>query len=506
MTTSLGFTEHEEDDELGLVYMKGRTYDPRLGRFLQADPIVQAPTYSQSWNRYAYVMNNPLTLTDPSGFTWVQCHGCSGGWMWVEPGSGGSGGGDHIAPTPGGVLGWADNVTVTPNGTESAGSSASGGLPEHTPQDLVWAMARGGAAPEAGRDPSEGLGGPGSGRKRPANPNDIGYRLAVGVTNALEDRIDQLPKDFADAVMVIETVSGAASVVKLGATFLKTLGQGLAKNSGKAMAEVAATACPGGKCACFVAGTEVWTLEGLVPIEKLEAGQLVLSRDEATGELGWKRVVRTFVTPNKETLALSLRDDERGEHEQVEATAEHPFWAEGRGWVGAGELLPGQRVLRADGRWLRVERVEARAGRRTVHNLEVETYHTYMVGRLGAWVHNACGKEFVERALTAADIGLSPKAAEALSVVRGTVVEAGATKIVSVKYIEAAKLGSLPVSAVRKALPNVVNAARAGGVKTLQIEATFANGPLKDFIEKTVVSMGGKFSSSGGSETITFLF
>jgi pretoxin HINT domain-containing protein/uncharacterized protein DUF6896/ParB-like nuclease family protein len=142
--------------------------------------------------------------------------------------------------------------------------------------------------------------------------------------------------------------------------------------------------------ACFVAGTEVWTSEGLLPIEQVRPGQLVLSRDEATGELGWKVVVRVFVTPGQEVLALRLADAERGEHEAVEATAEHPFWAEGWGWVGAGELVPGQRVLRADGRWLRVEGVEARGGARTVYNLEVETYHTYMVGRLGAWVHNTC--------------------------------------------------------------------------------------------------------------------
>jgi len=43
-------------------------YDPRIGRFVSADPIVQSPTFSQSYNRYAYVFNNPLAYTDPSGF------------------------------------------------------------------------------------------------------------------------------------------------------------------------------------------------------------------------------------------------------------------------------------------------------------------------------------------------------------------------------------------------------------------------------------------------------
>ena len=48
--------------------MNGRIYDPTLGRFLQADPFVQAPTNSQNYNRYSYVLNNPLSHTDPSGY------------------------------------------------------------------------------------------------------------------------------------------------------------------------------------------------------------------------------------------------------------------------------------------------------------------------------------------------------------------------------------------------------------------------------------------------------
>lgn len=48
--------------------MNGRVYDARLGRFIQADPLVQNPTKVQSLNRYSYVWNNPLNATDPSGF------------------------------------------------------------------------------------------------------------------------------------------------------------------------------------------------------------------------------------------------------------------------------------------------------------------------------------------------------------------------------------------------------------------------------------------------------
>lgn len=63
-----GFTGHEMVNGLNFIHMNGRIYDPTLGRFLQADPHIQAPYNSQSYNRYSYVLNNPLSYTDPSGY------------------------------------------------------------------------------------------------------------------------------------------------------------------------------------------------------------------------------------------------------------------------------------------------------------------------------------------------------------------------------------------------------------------------------------------------------
>jgi RHS repeat-associated protein len=63
-----GFTGHEMLDQLDLVHMNGRVYDPLFGRFLSADPLLQDPTNGQSYNRYTYVLNNPTNMTDPTGF------------------------------------------------------------------------------------------------------------------------------------------------------------------------------------------------------------------------------------------------------------------------------------------------------------------------------------------------------------------------------------------------------------------------------------------------------
>ena len=62
-----GYTGHEHLDELGMINMNGRMYDPRQGRFLSPDPFVQAPSNPQNYNRYSYCLNNPLKYTDPSG-------------------------------------------------------------------------------------------------------------------------------------------------------------------------------------------------------------------------------------------------------------------------------------------------------------------------------------------------------------------------------------------------------------------------------------------------------
>lgn len=70
LITVRGFTNHEHLDELGLIHMNGRVYDPAIGRFMSADFINQDPMDLQAYNRYTYVRNNPLMYTDPNGQFW----------------------------------------------------------------------------------------------------------------------------------------------------------------------------------------------------------------------------------------------------------------------------------------------------------------------------------------------------------------------------------------------------------------------------------------------------
>lgn len=84
----IGFTGHEMLDELGLIHMNGRVYDPTIGRFLSADPFIQDNWFgTQAFNRYSYVQNNPLSYTDPSGYMAMVDHtetGTGGGGGWSD--------------------------------------------------------------------------------------------------------------------------------------------------------------------------------------------------------------------------------------------------------------------------------------------------------------------------------------------------------------------------------------------------------------------------------------
>lgn len=77
--TDRGYTGHEHLDRAKLIHMNGRVNDPIIGRFLSVDPIVPSIDVPQGLNRYSYVYNNPLTLTDPSGFAVEEDDKCANG-------------------------------------------------------------------------------------------------------------------------------------------------------------------------------------------------------------------------------------------------------------------------------------------------------------------------------------------------------------------------------------------------------------------------------------------
>ncbi|WP_171045590.1 RHS repeat-associated core domain-containing protein [Pseudoalteromonas rubra] len=77
-----GYTGHEPvkiGSDSRIIHMNGRIYDTSTGRFMQADPVVQAPSNLQNYNAYSYVLNNPLSYTDPSGYLFKKL------WKKIKP-------------------------------------------------------------------------------------------------------------------------------------------------------------------------------------------------------------------------------------------------------------------------------------------------------------------------------------------------------------------------------------------------------------------------------------
>ncbi|AZA58516.1 RHS repeat-associated core domain-containing protein [Chryseobacterium shandongense] len=89
MLIDRGYTSHEHLHEVELIHMNGRLYDPLLRRFLNSDENIQDPANTQNYNKYGYVMNNPLMFNDPSGevFQFLLAWGMSAFWASVTTGA-----------------------------------------------------------------------------------------------------------------------------------------------------------------------------------------------------------------------------------------------------------------------------------------------------------------------------------------------------------------------------------------------------------------------------------
>lgn len=130
-------------------------------------------------------------------------------------------------------------------------------------------------------------------------------------------------------------------------------------------------------------------------IEDVAEGDIVWAKDERTGEMAPKRVVRTFrrISDHLRIVRLASSD---GQEQEIRTTDEHPFYVDQVGWVPAGKLEAGKRAIQANGQIAVVLRTEYEAHPRgiLVHNIEVQNAHTYFVTQSSEFepilVHNAC--------------------------------------------------------------------------------------------------------------------
>ena len=141
-------------------------------------------------------------------------------------------------------------------------------------------------------------------------------------------------------------------------------------------------------CGCFIAGTDVLTPHGLVDIETIQIGDLVMAWREDGSGYGAYPVSALIRPPSRVIWELTLRDAE-GNTEVFETTDDHPWHASAYGtFLRTDELAAGMVLSTQDGDGVTVIEVDKTEETAPTYNLTVADAHTFFVGDDGIWVHN----------------------------------------------------------------------------------------------------------------------
>lgn len=160
--------------------------------------------------------------------------------------------------------------------------------------------------------------------------------------------------------------------------------------------------------------TLIPTQSGNKAIKDIKVGDLVLSKDETTNQMGYQSVTYHHNEEYSQTVYLNVVD-EMGNSQTIITNKTHPFFAQttnpipssegyiyqgdidGADWVDASNLKVGDKLLSQDGKWQTVQSIKVTNQPLTVYHLTVNNYHTYFAtanGFNGVWVHNngyCCG-------------------------------------------------------------------------------------------------------------------
>jgi hypothetical protein len=368
-----------------LVHNRNRIYSPQSGRFLQRDPNetgmnLLAATgyggrgaaalsiafgleghYGDGMNAYEYLGSNPWNRSDPMGLSWDP-------FSMVD---------DYIGEHAGSVAAMMERITGGLKAAAFVGSLILSQLP------FPIAMAAG----EIGQAALEGHVGP----EMKALQKYLGY-AAIGAV-----------------VLTVGKVAVSAAVTAIKYVWKYGL-FGAVRNLWSSAVSLAKRAwnwrerkrhIPG-TCGCFAAKTLVWTMAGLVPIDQVKVGDMVVARDDQTGLVQFAPVEATIETPGAALVDVAVRHSD-GKTELIQTTDEHPFWVQTSGdagpgttaaptlrtgtWRRADELSPGHRVSTLLGHAV-VLGTTFTSERQTVYNLTVRDIGTFHVGEDGVLVHN----------------------------------------------------------------------------------------------------------------------
>lgn len=369
-----------------------------------------AVQYAEELRRHAANVSEELAGEGGIGDIGIGGPGGAGGG-----GGSGSGGGSTSGGTPGSGTGGSSGGATTPTGPgggTTTGPSDSGGT---TPGDSLVDVETPPTTP--GNTPSEGAEGGATGEESvlasvgrfieglwdgvktqfwglaemllspietAKNLKELAVSFVTDPEGTIEVVVSELKEDF-DALtsddpyevgrVIGENVSPAALARIAGRLATLSKSPAIVAKRDSVAKELDK------ECSSFLAGTLVWTDKGLLPIEKLAVGDIVMGRDDKTFEDAPQRISKLF---NREVSRYYELDTG---YEKILVTEEHPYWLQGQGWTPVAGLKAGDVLARAEGD-IQVHKIKFIQGPASVYNFTVEKTHSYFVGPNKLWVHN----------------------------------------------------------------------------------------------------------------------
>ncbi|MFD4532919.1 ricin-type beta-trefoil lectin domain protein [Kitasatospora sp. NPDC058397] len=383
-----GYLGKPVDTNSGLNLLGARNYDPTLGRFLTADPLLEPGNPSQMGG-YTYANDNPITLSDPSGL-WP-------GWLKAT--------GKFVAGAVDSAAGWlakyspytaGNNILAGINGEvakQTGGYSVFPGITPIQPSEHPVADAFG-------------------------IPHDDKAYVAGEVTETVVEiaadgygLVKLGVKGLRYALEAVEDAGGIRNAfAKLGSKSTPKSSSSspvpapeepnrLKTRPSDSKAPVTPKPSPTspeqpvGTTCSFTPDTRVLMADGSAkPISDIRVGDVVESADQGTAtDQGGRTVSAQLVHDDEDLIDLDVTTD--GAASTIKTTANHPFWDDtDHAWVPAGKLTPGHALKADTGERVVVTTVRAIEGRARMYNLTVSQLHTYYVlaGSTPILVHNEC--------------------------------------------------------------------------------------------------------------------
>ncbi|MQA93129.1 MAG: DUF4237 domain-containing protein [Streptosporangiales bacterium] len=383
-----GYVGGTNDATTGLVHLGAREYDPSTGRFTTVDPVLE-PNRPASLNAYAYADNSPITYADPTGEKPHCGTGCE-----YNPGTG--------------KVHYYDNTPckkcLAKQQKSNGGSSGSDyARDKEAARRLQSARI---AAAEA--------------KAKVISAAKALVQIAadeLGITDALDCFTKgDLGACGATALNVAASFVGGLAgklLAKYGAPWKWKQGAALLKriwNLGGDLVNGAKEWWRTSRrvkqldCNSFVPGARVVMADGKrKPIKDVRVGDRVLATDPVTGKTSAELVTAEIVghgTKHLVKLTVDVDGKKGGKTATITATDGHPFWTpKQRAWVDAGHLTKGTWLQTSAGTWVQITATRKwTAHHATVHNLTVNTHHTYYIsaGAGAVLVHNTgglCGRD-----------------------------------------------------------------------------------------------------------------